>query len=83
MKRLLTFVVLVFSLWLLSAGISHVLAQGPQEPLATSNTLALDLDVQPDGTWALSFGGLDLGIDSESFDSLSQRLGLGVMAPIM
>jgi hypothetical protein len=83
MKRLLTFLVLFFSLWLLLAGFSHVLAQGPQAPLAASSTLALDLDVQPDGTWALGFGGLDLGIDSESFDSLSQRLGLGVMAPVI
>lgn len=83
MKRVLTYVVLFFSVWLLLAGFSRVQAQGPQAPLAASSTLALDLDVQPDGTWSLAFGGLDLGIDSDSFDSLSQRLGLGMMAPVV
>ena len=83
MKRLLTLVLLFSAVWLLLAGFSSAQAQGPQAPLAASSTLALDLDIQPDGTWALSFGGLDLGIDSHSFDSLSQRLGLGVMAPVV
>jgi len=83
MKRLLTLVLLFSAVWLLLAGFSTVQAQGPQSPLAASSTLALDLDIQPDGTWALSFGGLDLGIDSHSFDSLSQRLDLGVMAPVV
>lgn len=83
MKRLLTCALLFFFVWLLLAGFSHVDAQGPQAPLAASSTLALDLDVQPDGTWSLGIGGLDLGIDSHSFDSLSQRMGLGVMSPIV
>ncbi|HHX43396.1 MAG TPA: hypothetical protein GX714_05325 [Chloroflexi bacterium] len=83
MKRLLTCLVLFLSIWLLLAGFSAAEAQGPRAPMAASSTLILDVNVQPDGKWSLAFGGLDLGIDSDSFDSLSQRLGLGVMAPVV
>ena len=74
-KRILVFVVLaVAGLCLLWAG--PALAEGADD------AFEIRLELQEDGGWVLpSFGGLDLGLNSESFGALSKALNLGMEAP--
>ncbi|MBM3187992.1 MAG: hypothetical protein FJZ90_04625 [Chloroflexi bacterium] len=77
-KRMLVFVGLAMvALCLLWTG--PVLAQGPG---AAQTPFEIRIEVKEDGGWVLpSFGGLNLGLNSENFEALSRMLNLGMAAP--
>lgn len=73
--------VVLFGFLLLILFFGGTLSVHAAEP-ANPTMFEIRLDVQKDGSWSIpSFGGLDLGLNSQTFQALSGLLGLQVQAP--
>jgi hypothetical protein len=73
---------LIVAVLLLLMGTTAVMAAGADQSDQTMMFL-VEVTVQDDGQWILGRGGMDMGLDSANFNSLSQRLGLGLASPVV
>jgi ABC-type oligopeptide transport system substrate-binding subunit len=68
---------------LLLMGTTTVMAAGTGEASQATETFLVEVTVEGDGQWTLSFGGMDMGIASSTFNALSTRFGLGLASPVV
>jgi hypothetical protein len=73
---------LIVAVLLLLLGTTTVMAAGADQTDQTMMFL-VEVTVRDNGEWTLGLGGMDMGLDSANFNSLSQRLGLGLASPVV
>jgi len=73
---------LIVAVLLLLMGTTTVMAAGADQSDQTMMFL-VEVTVRDNGEWTLALGGMDMGLDSANFNSLSQRLGLGLASPVV
>jgi hypothetical protein len=74
---------LIVAVLLLLMGTTTVMAAGTGEASQATETFLVEIAVESDGQWTLSFGGMDMGIASSTFNALSTRFGLGLASPVV
>jgi hypothetical protein len=74
---------LIVAVLLLLMGTTTVMAAGTGEASQATETFLVEVTVEGDGQWTLSFGGMDMGIASSTFNALSSRFGLGLASPVV
>jgi len=74
----------LFSIVLVALFLASTTTVYAGEPTGPSDIFEIRLQVDEDGTWAVtSFGGLDLGLNSTTFVALAETLNLGMAAPVI
>jgi len=74
---------LIVAVLLLLMGTTTVMAAGTGDAHQATETFLVEITVEGDGQWTLSFGGMDMGIASSTFNALSTRFGLGLASPVV
>ena len=74
---------LIVAVLLLLMGTTTVMAAGTGEASQATETFLVEITVEDDGQWSLSFGDMDMGIASSTFNALSTRFGFGLASPVV
>ena len=74
---------LIVAVLLLLMGTTTVMAAGTGEASQATETSLVGLAVGGDGRWSLTFGDMDMGIASSTFNALSARFGFGLASPVV